>query len=115
MREGCECILTQEVAYIDAIPIGEGECPICLKIGPRLAGYYGVLQSDCKHEWCDEDCRGTIVQKRREFLGLTRRQLGKLVGLKTSTIRRYENNRCPDGFWNKTTELIKVKQREQDG
>jgi hypothetical protein len=108
-----ECILTQEVAYCDAIDMGQHECPICCTISTHKLGWYGVLCSKCKHEFTiGEDWRGSIAEKRRDLLGLTRRQMGNLVGVAGSKIARYETQKCPDAYWERTKELI-VK-REED-
>jgi len=110
-----ECILTQDVAYCDAIELQPSECPICCKITIQKAGWYGVLCTVCKHEWHEEDWRGSITQKRREHLGLTRRQMGNLLGIAGSKIARYETKKCPNTYWEKTKELIKKSDLEGGG
>jgi len=71
-----ECILTQDVGVL--------ECPICLKFSKARAGWLGVFQSGCGHEWHEEMWMGSIVMDRRKHLKLTRRQMGELTGLQSS-------------------------------
>jgi len=109
-----ECILTQDVAYCDAIELKPSECPICCEITIQKAGWYGVLCTGCKHEWDEEDWRGSISQKRREHLRLSRRQMGVLVGVAGNKIAKYERRKCPDAYWEKTKELIKQMEVNND-
>jgi len=104
-----DCILTQEVAYCDAIELSPSECLICGKVGIHKAGWYGILCTLCRHELGDEDWRGSIVEKRRNLLGLTRRQMGNLVGVAGSKIARFETLKCPDAYWEQTKQLLAKK------
>jgi hypothetical protein len=106
MSMASECILTQEVAYCDAIALPARECLICGKVAIHKAGWYGIMCTACRHEIGDEDWRGSIAEKRRDLLGLTRRQMGNLVGLAGSKIARYETQKCPDAYWEQTKQLV---------
>jgi len=110
-----ECILTQKVAYCDAIELKPSECPICCKVTIQKAGWYGVLCTSCNHEWHEEDWRGSIAQKRREYLGLSRRQMGSFIGVAGSKIARYETRKCPDDYLEKMKELIVQRDDENKG
>ena len=101
------CILTQDVAYCDAIDIGEMECPICLTISKAKAGWYGVLLTGCKHEWHEEMWMGSIVMDRRKYLNLTRKQMGEVTGYSPKTIKSYEWSKCSKAYFDKTREVIK--------
>jgi len=103
-----DAICGQEAFYCDAIDMGQHECPICCTISTHKLGWVGVLCSNCHREFSldDEEWRGTLAEKRRELLGLTRRQMGTLVGVAGSKIARYETRKCPDAYWEKTKELV---------
>lgn len=106
-----ECITTTESFIIDDIPEFEKECPICLNITKQRATWVSVLCLSCHGEHGPDYTYGMIAsQRRRLILKLSRRELGKKLNLKTSTISRYERGSCPKMYFNKLAELIKKKQ-----
>ncbi len=82
-------ISTVETDLIDA-PVVEIECMICLKQSPHHVGYIGS-RCECCNSYYSLDEPGQIFKLRREFLGLTRRQMADLLGLASITITKYEN------------------------
>ena len=110
MKTMVECILTNEV--IAASSEGhtfKAKCHVCCRETDLKATWYGAYCSSCGCITGPDMSRGMVAQARRIYLGLTRRQLGFKLGMKTSTIKRYEWDPCPIGFFNKLEELILEK------
>lgn len=102
-----ECITTTESFIIDEIPEFESKCHICCKVTKKRATWVSVLCLSCRGEAGPDYTYGMIAeQRRRKILGLTRKELGLMLGLKTSTIGRYERDPCPKGYFDKLEQLI---------
>jgi len=103
-----ECITTTESFIIDEIPEFESKCHICCKVTKKRATWVSVLCLSCRGEYGPDYSMGMIAeQRRRIILNLTRRELGKALGLKTSSIARYERDPCPIGYFKQLEKLIK--------
>lgn len=105
-----ECITTTESFIIAEIPEFEEECPVCLKMTKQRVTWVSVLCLSCRGEHGPDYTYGMVAsQRRRMVLGLSRRELGEKIGLKTSTIGRYERDPCPDAYFSRLGKLIKKK------
>ena len=105
-----ECITTTESFIIDEIPEFESKCHICCKVTKKRATWVSVLCLSCRGEYGPDYSMGMIAEQRRcKILNMTRRELGKALGLKTSSIARYERDPCPTAYFNWLEELIKKK------
>lgn len=85
-----------------------GWCPICCREDTPIR--VGWTHERCIIGNCiipHEGFMGSIAMRRRERLGLTRRQMSEITGLKPSTIKRYEWVRCSKNYYEKTAELMR--------
>ena len=107
-----ECITTTECYIIDDIPEFESKCPVCMKVTKQRATWVSVLCLSCRGEHGPDYTYGMIAsQRRRIILGMSRKELGQKLGLKTSTIRRYESDPCPMTYFNKLGAFLQKSQR----
>ena len=90
-----------------------GQCRICLKDTEQAILWVGVLCTACKTcadpwgEWA-----GSIARKRREVLGLTRREMSALTGYSPKTIKQYEFVRCSEAYYEATALAVWIVQPE---
>jgi len=99
-------VCTIEDFVVQEIPPWKGKCIVCCKETTLQATWFGALCGSCKHVFGPDNTIGDIAKQRRELIGLTRRQLGDIVGLKPSTIKTYEWGVCPEGYFKKTEEVV---------
>jgi len=99
-------VCTSEDLSEGSTVLSKGKCLICCNESQQIGGYVGVYCPNCKRSWSPEMWRGGIVRMRCEILGLSRKEMGKLIGVAGSRIKRYELLKCPDCYWNKTKELM---------
>ena len=105
-------ICTTASLYAGGIELEPSECLICGSVSKQIGGYVGVYCPVCRRDWSWEMWRGDIVEKRRRLLRLSRRDIGGVVGIAGSKIKRMELRSCPDWYWNKTLELVKKQEVE---
>ena len=86
----------------DAVDI-ETTCTICGAVTDHRIGYLDMHCSNCK-TYYDPFELNQIVEKRRKYLGLTRKEMAEKAGVKPATIRKYENYWPSKQYW----ELIKT-------
>lgn len=101
-------ICTTDSLMAGAIECPPSECPICLQITIQDLGYIGSRCRNCGRIWCSEMSRGSLTEKRREYLGLTRREVAARLGLKTATIRTYETSRCSESYMNAVKRMVEA-------
>ena len=107
-----EHICTHESLVAGGVELGKQECPICCQNNRQKAGYAGILCYGCQTMISGDEWRGDIVKRRRELLGMTRRQIGDIVGRSKHTIKDYEWKKCPERYLDKTAELMKQKNNQ---
>ncbi len=101
-----ECITTDNC--FDTGNKIEYMCPICLKKDKNtMVTWVGIKCSNCNYMLSLDEWRGEIARVQRNYLKLTRKQLGEKLGYSKNTIRQYEWVKCPDRYWNKLQELMK--------
>jgi len=84
-------ISTDDTFFIDSlISEKESECPVCHRMSKVESGYIGFRHQCCKIVLDEEEWAGRLAMKSREYLGMTRRQLGEKLGYAVSTIHHYE-------------------------
>ena len=98
-------IVTTQTLFIDAPQI-RGACAACLKTGKMDAGPAGVRCGACGFV-NGGDSLHLLVRKRREILGMTRREIAGVLGLKPSTVATYENNWPSERYWLETERLVR--------
>lgn len=99
-------ICTEESFLINAPEIII-KCCICNKKCKSRIGWLGEKCSNCDSVYNPFDITiPDIVRKRRELLGLTRKQMGELTGYSKYTIKQYEFVRCSKAYYNLTIKLI---------
>lgn len=76
----------------------EMTCMRCCVKGKLKAGYIGVVCPNCGYCWTGEEWNGQIARDRREYLGLSRRQVAKILGKSIHTIRAYDWKKCPSEY-----------------
>jgi len=98
-------ISTDDTFMVDAIKI-KGNCPVCCKRNQSLT--LGWLQEKCNTcgNYFSMENLGEIVEKRRKLLGLTRKEMGKKMGLSRATIAQYEIRHPSEIYWYKTEVLM---------
>jgi len=106
-----ECILTNEViAASSDIPPFKGKCNVCCRKTELKGTWYGIYCSSCHQISGPDNTYGDVARMRREFLGLTRKKLGVILGVKTSSLRRYENGMYPMVHFKKLERLCRKKE-----
>ncbi len=99
-------VCTTESLYAGAIE-GSGDCMICGRANVILKyGYVGTLCTFCGQDWSVDFPSGT-VRRRRESLGLTRREMAERMGLAVATIKHYENIWPSRPYFEKTLEMVR--------
>lgn len=86
-------------------PILTMQCQICLQFADQQIGYIGTRCASCGktdgttyyHE---------LANARRNFLGLTRKQMSELTGYSPKTIKNYEFGQCTKAYFDKTAEVV---------
>ena len=84
------------------------ECPYCLNITKRSAGYLGVRCHNCNQIHSGEEWRGTFCKHYRKILIKTKPELGALFGVSKHTIHSYENKKCPDKYFDWIKNKVKL-------
>lgn len=103
-------ICTTESFIVDDIPMFEKFCPVCCKKTKQRATWVSVLCLECRGEHGPDYTFGMIAsQRRRLILGLTRRELGMRLGIRTSSVARYERDPCPMSYFQRLEKLVKEK------
>ena len=109
-----DCILTNEsIAASSEMPSFKGKCNVCCQETELKGTWYGVYCSSCHHISGPDNTYGDVARMRREYLGLTRRELGVILKVKTSSLRRYEHGMFPMAHFKKLEELICQKRVEK--
>ena len=105
-------ICTNDSMMAGAIELPESECPVCCKITKQRAHYIGVQCLECRRVWdYESNFRGRIVRMRRELLKLNRREMGKLTGYSSKTIKQYEWVWCTKNYYEKTRKIMKARSK----
>ena len=101
-------ICTTDSFFVDA-PIIETKCLVCGEICNAEIGWIGERCSACGSVYSPfDDYASDIVRKRREKLGLTRRQIADKLGYKRTTIKNYEWVKPSKKYYEATLQLMKV-------
>ena len=99
-------ICTTKSLYAGAIDI-KGACMVCGREDVHLrCGYVGTLCTVCGYDWESEFPSGTVRQ-RREYLGLTRREMAERMGLAAATIKNYETIWPSKRYFDETLKIVK--------
>lgn len=101
-------ISTTETFFLDAIPLAEDRCMICRQEAEQEAGWIGIRCKKCGEVWDEETWGGDIAKRRRELMGLTRREMAEKTGLSPHTIKKYEWTRCSKKYYDLTTKMIEI-------
>ena len=95
-----------EALYAGSVE-GSGNCMICGRENVVLKyGYVGTLCTCCGKDWSVDFPSGT-VRRRREYLGLTRREMAERVGLAPATIKHYETIWPSKRYFDETLKIVK--------
>lgn len=107
-------IVTNDTYYRYAIRSkSASKCPICGSISHSLLGWTGIKHECCGVEVNEEDWMGSICRKQREqILKMSRKELGIVMGYKTSTIKHYEFVKCSKLYANKLMDYIQNEVRQ---
>lgn len=86
-------------------PIITMQCRICLQIADQQCGYIGTRCASCgkinNAEYYHE-----LANARRNFLGLTRKQMSEHTGYSPKTIKNYEFGQCTRAYFEKTADVV---------
>lgn len=105
-------IYTSKTNLAGAIKLPKSICFICTYQTVQYAGYTAVVCDKCGCSYDPFDLSmPDVVKIRRETMKLSRKELSKLSGLATGTIKFYENRKCSTPFFNLTKKLIRAKFR----
>lgn len=104
-----ECITTTESYVLHDVPPFGKKCPVCCRTAMHRVTWVSIQCQSCRKEWGPDYTKGMLARQRRELLGMSRRQLGIMLGLKTGTVRHYEYFPTPDVYFNKLEKLLKRK------
>ncbi len=99
-------ICTAESLVAGGIKLKLANCPYCCHTGDQTAGYAGVLCHNCRNLVTGDEFMGDFAKWRRERFGMTRKQIGKLIGKSPHTIKGYEFKKCTHEYSNLTIELL---------
>ncbi len=103
-------IAADETFLHNAIVLKDSECIICLQVSDMRAGWIGIKCDKCGAMYdVSEMWAGELAKRRREMLKMTRKELGNILGLKRTTIKRYEFVKCPKNYLDRVGEVIKIK------
>lgn len=84
----------------------KGKCVICQQDDQELrSGYVDTHCAGCGRYASHED-PPSIVRQRREHLGLTRKEMGKEMMVKHSTVSNYENFWPSKRYWLDSAKLV---------
>lgn len=92
--------------------IEDYKCMVCKKVSNAMITWVGVECPNCKFMADISMFRGHIVRAQRQYLKLTRKQLGKKLGYSKNTIMQYEWCKCPDTYWNKMQQLMESNAKD---
>lgn len=106
-------ICTNEDMVAGGIPLEDVKCPFCCKIGNQIVGYIGTYCPNCKMIWSSDHTMGYVAKKRRELLGLTRRQVGCRVSRAPNTIKNYEWTECPQWYFDRLEVMLESEYHER--
>ena len=107
-----ESICTTESFAIEEIKPFYSKCMFCCKKTKKITTYVGIYCSNCKSTLSGEEWSGDIARRRRELLGLTKKQLGEKIGKSKHTIHGYEWRRCSEIYLQELEKLLIGKKGE---
>ena len=90
----------------------EMKCPICLITSEQQIGYCGSLCEKCGNLIGLDEWMGALAYLRRKYLGSSRKDIARRVGLLPSTITYYENKWCSRRYYNKLGELVEIHNKQ---
>ena len=101
-------VCTSESFIVHEIEPMHKVCPICGQITEQRVTWTGVLCMGCRREYGPDYSLAYIVRKRREILGLTKREMGKRLGYTKGTVHQYEWGDGPSQIYvDKSLQLVK--------
>jgi len=89
----------------------ELKCPVCLITSKQTVGFAGCLCRKCGNLTNDE-WKGFIARLRREYLGKSRRDIAKALGILPATIRQYETVKCSKKYFDRLGELVEIHNKQ---
>jgi len=97
-------IATSDSYMAGAIPM-RFTCPVCLSETDGELGWIDARCGDCG-ALSSTDSPNRTVRLRRERLGLTRDEMAGKLGIKRSTVTRYEARWPSRRYWDATREMV---------